>query len=132
MGWDREIEAATKAWADILAGPPVKDNGEAYQSAMGTLLSADSPVPTAAQLARFREALGAALRDELDRAGRAYLSCDYGPDRALWEAALAAGITDELRFPWKTRMRVEPGGVGLARGYGAPYVELLNAESVPS
>jgi len=116
-----EIVAAAEWWATTISGRPKQDNGDAFQSALLTMVALERPRPTPDQLAKFKERLMALLSvhwDESKPYRCRFLSVDYWPDYILQEAAEAAGIN--CSFPVKTMMCISAGKVTVACGYGAP------------
>ena len=133
---DQELDAAVDWWADVLASPPGhQEAGDAVINASRTLLGMITYTPLReGQIALFREALRAKIARELDIFGGAWcnVATDYGAPigTPLGDALAAAGIVDahghieDARLPIKTVMWLEPGRVAVARGRGAPVVQV--------
>ncbi|PGQ88178.1 hypothetical protein [Priestia megaterium] len=132
---ENEIRAAVKWWTDVLASAnPKHDNGDPNPAAQFLLsLSTNSLTPLSEdQLQSFREHLGEILAEKLKEnwnpeepdVGSYFRTIynDYGADSSLRTAAELANIDRiNTRFPIKTNMRIDPGRVTVARGYGSPY-----------
>lgn len=129
-----EVEAAAAWWADVLRGPPIKDNGDEMQSVMGTLAGALHGPPAEEQIAAFERELRAVAETMAERL-RSYerehrgedhfllvIDTDYGPGGVLLRALVASDQMGRLAplLPWKTTMTVTPGKVSVSKGYGAP------------
>jgi hypothetical protein len=134
-----EIAAAAKWWADQLRMPPFMDNGDAYQSILGSTTAVTLPPLQENQIGRFERWLAWLCQTNFSKnwnpsepdwaRGCRTLATDYGPDLTLHFAAKRAGIIGDLmlRFPWKTVMWISPGSVKLRCGYGAQELELFKA-----
>ncbi len=84
---------------------------------------------TKEQLEQFCNLLAQRIEDELAKASRVDLDCDYGPDNILGETAEEVGI-DVCVFPFKRRMHVTSDSVEIKDGSDANWVTLYpkNAE----
>lgn len=137
-----EARAAAAWWADRLRSPGVMNAGSRQERELGArdenLEFAEVLATTLAHTAaaerdpdsvdRFEGVLAGKI-DEALRAAGPYgitLGTDYHPDLILGDAAEETGVSGDgmTTFPWKTRMRVEPGRVQVAAGYGAGWVDL--------
>ena len=137
----KEAKAAAKWWADTLRTLPAQDNGDGFQSALGTMLQRAGRSLTDEEIQTFEDGVEAVVEKLIDRAeewrpGRdkwfVVLSTDYGPDMELREAIdrLLPGDARTLvgnKLPWKTVMHINPGEVKVSRGYGAELVDLAVA-----
>lgn len=99
-------------------------------SVASTLAALDpAPVATEAQLAHFEQLLRRRFTAEFadGRSTKWSVGVDYGPDQALAEAAVAAGMP-RAKFPWKTTMwlSIKPGKcyVEVKAGYGGKFERL--------
>ena len=128
-----EAEAAAKWWADVLRGPPLKDNGDLVQSMFGSLVAARAAPVSEEGIAAFEEALGARIEEVLDASDDwCMVDTDYGPGGVLSTALrrLDEETANAIRplLPWKTIMVVKPGKVRVAKGYGAPEETIYGGE----
>ena len=124
---DEQIRVAVDWWADAIQDPDF-DNGDT--SSMGgttallaNLLSESHPV-TPEKVEKFKTALTNLLKTTKVEDDYFTLSVDYHPCSDLCLCAQVAEI-DESRFPWKTRMYLDKGGVSVSAGYAAPLEKLL-------
>ena len=123
------FDKAINWWADKISKREAHSNGDNSTSSVMACILADMGYkqPTEEQLKIFREELRNQLEQEYEEykgMWAIFLGCDYGPGRALREAAKKADIND-LNFPFKTNMRIEPDGkVLVSDGYAQPYTEI--------
>lgn len=107
------------------------DNGDRSRECEFAMILADMLAAknraTEDQLDKFKIALINRLKMEnADR--NIYLSCDYGPDYILGEAANMAGVNYNV-FPYKVSTYITPDGKFMVRdGYGASVVEVKNED----
>ena len=121
-----EIDTAATWWAENLGSKSKQDNGDLFMSMFKTMMVSDIEI-TEEQKQVFFEALRQELKVEMERAwnNRVTLDVDYSPDFKLATAAAKTDI-DEMLFPMKTTMWIEPGKVSVSCGYRAPVEYLLN------
>ena len=130
--------AAAKWWRSKINAP--KNNGDrSRQGDMSNLLAtiATDYVPAAAA-DKFEEALFAQVVEKIRaRHERVWftLGVDYGPDRELNDALVAAGLKSGLTspLPWKTNMWVASDAAGklfvaVRGGYGAQSIDIWKEE----
>lgn len=132
-----EAKEAAKWWAACLRSVRPHDNGDAFQSALSTLVTKSMAPISVEQIAAFEGALKTKIQERCrghwypDEPMRgSYLRAigvDYGPDVILCEAAHDAGFDPAARFPIKTRMIINPGEVRVAEGYGADFETIWKA-----
>ena len=107
------------------------DNGDRSRECEFAMILADmlaaKNCATEDQLNKFKIALIDRLKMEnMDR--DIYLSCDYGPNHILGEAADIAGINYSI-FPYKVSTYITSDGKFMVRdGYGASTVEIKNED----
>lgn len=145
---DLIIERAAELWARALAKPEF-DNGDSSFAGFMAKDMAEQLVAheagksdLAAAIERFRAQLAEDLKFQRDHEGEKtgrivyegkpgqyeetyhlshFLSCDYGPDRTLSEAAQKAGVPARL-FSWKSTVIINHDHVSASFGYGAEDV----------
>lgn len=94
---------------------------------LGSMLAMDH-TPSTEEADTLEEYLSIIIMSKLTASTPVYLSCDYGPDEILSEAAEASGVNPSV-FPFKRRMRISlDSGVEVCDGYGQPYVKLQGLE----
>lgn len=129
------IKTAAKWWADKLKRRQPHSNGDNAPASVFACLLADigTEAITDDQLALFTEELERGIQNYMEeiRVRHTFISCDYGPDMVLREAAGKAGI-NYLNFPFKTNMLIEQIGDGytvkVSDGYGRGYETVLPCE----
>ncbi|MBP3707332.1 MAG: hypothetical protein J6J36_01825 [Clostridia bacterium] len=108
-------------------------NGESgdlgFMTALLGSMLAMNHTPSTKKADVFEEELSRLITRKLDESPSncISLSCDYGPDETLYEAAEAAGI-DPSVFPFKRYMRISLDGVEVRDGYGEPFIMLSSSE----
>ena len=123
------FDKAINWWADKISKRAAHSNGDSSTSSVMACIFADMGYkqPTEEQLKIFREELRNQLEQEYTECNGTwdiFLGCDYGPGLILSKAAKKAGI-NELNFPFKTNMRIRPGGeVLVSDGYAQPYIKI--------
>lgn len=115
------VKAAVDWWAETMQHPKM-DNGE---SAFGVLVAMVGGASftkhfSESEMKVFRSTLAAGIMAELARRSSMMLHVDYGPDRILGEAGMAAGIKSQFAFPCKTYMMISEKEVTVSCGYRAP------------
>lgn len=125
MTKEQAIKTAAKWWENKLRKREHHDNGDYSRPNQFAMLMADmlmQPV-TEEQLKVFREELEQRIAEKLEDRHSAWLTTDYTPCRSLYEASVAAGIS-EHNFPYKVGMYIDPSADGFVikvhDGYGAP------------
>lgn len=102
-------------------------NGESgdlgFMTALLGSMLAMNHTPSTEKADAFEGELSRLIISKLSASDSVYLSCDYGPDEILSQAAEACGI-DPSVFPFKRHMRISLDGVEVCDGYGQPYVKL--------
>lgn len=167
---DHILERAVELWARKLMRPSF-DNGDTSQAgAMVQMLNAtnvahdiDKMTEIGQRVAVFKSQLFQDLQYDRDHEGEEtgeirhaghpgeyrvtrYMECclnvDYGPCKALADAAGSAGIAHSL-FSWKSQVWLNPTYVSTSFGYGAPteyhhplgdgrwLIAKLNGEDIP-
>ena len=117
---ETNVVVAAKWWADQLRTRTKQDNGEVMASMLATLASQRREDPLRVDVFE-RELLMRLDRDTNEHLdGCVTLSCDYGAEGLLRDAAKAAGIVPMCPpFPMKTTMWVRSDSVTVRHGYGA-------------
>lgn len=129
------IKTAAKWWADKLKQRQPHSNGDNSTSSLFACFLADSCTKaiTDDQLVLFTEELERGIQKFMEENPwyHTWLSCDYGPEMVLREAADKAGI-NYLNFPFKTNMCIQRSGdsysVQVSDGYGRGYETVLPCE----
>lgn len=111
------VDRAVELWKRALADPVYDNGGDGLASVLAGMAKQNS---TADVLEAFGVALKAALMTPGQYGYLDILSVDYDPDPTLRAAAEKAGLL--TKFPWKTRMFINPDCVAFSQGYGAPDV----------
>ncbi|HUX02294.1 MAG TPA: hypothetical protein VMY35_15120, partial [Phycisphaerae bacterium] len=125
------VRIAADWWTEQLRKGVPKDNGDPFTSSVANFLC--PPISLSEiQLAGFRDQLILSIVDHLQSLSDTWkqdaprfgsylrgFGCDYHPDLVLRQAADLAEVP-ERAFPWKTHMWIDPDGVRVKRGYGAP------------
>lgn len=108
---------AAKWWSGKLKSNSHNNGNDSFASVMAGIMAdylADKNHVSEEQFAAFETH----LIDRIIGYDRIVLSCDYGPDHELAEAAEKAGI-DCTRFPWKTSMYINNDEISVSDGYRA-------------
>lgn len=139
MNQEQAAKIGAKWWTDQLAKKSEQNTGDALLSMASSWAENKAreinPL-TAEKLAVFQSHLEASLLAFIQKTewlegdpdwGSALriVGVDYHPDRILREAATKAGI-NELHFPVKTMMRLDPDGVKVSLGYGGEVEEITD------
>jgi hypothetical protein len=145
MNQKQVAKIAAKWWTDQLAVKSKQDAGDKSISIAASLAENEArkfnPL-TAQKLAAFQSHLEASLlafiqetkwpKEELWRGSSLkvvkIVKVDYDPDRILKEAAAKADI-DQLHFPIKTIMWLDPDGIKVSSGYGGKIEEITDNEN---
>ena len=79
------------------------------------------------QIKKFKEILAQKIMDKIYESDEVIqMICDYGPDRLLYDAMIASGISTR-RTPFKTNMYIRAYLVGVKEGFGARDVTLFDS-----
>ena len=108
---------AAKWWSDKLKSNSHSNGDDSFASVMAGIMAdylADKNCVSEEQYGTFETC----LIDRIIEYDRIVLSCDYGPDPELAEAAERAGI-DRGKFPWKTSMYINNDEISVSDGYRA-------------
>lgn len=126
---------AAKWWTNAIANPTPnsfcngdRKSNESFMIMMMGHMNAMQNAATKEQLEQFCNLLSQRIEDELSKASRVDLDCDYGPDNILGETAEEVGI-DVCVFPFKRRMHVTSNSVEVKDGYDAGWVQLYPEEA---
>lgn len=120
------ITAAALWWSDRLRTRAKQDNGDPGLVLAVALLLAEER-PSADQVDKFEQALLELLKAT---PGVEVLSCDYGPEGLLAEAARHAGIAHHCPpFPMKTVMWISGRDVRVKYGYGTPVQTIYKLQA---
>ncbi len=131
---EKLVRTASGWWLKKVCNRQPHSNGDDSKPSVIGCMMADfmsKPVSVEQALA-FSDALDEEIWNMMETGGQTqFLSCDYGPDIHLANAAEKAGI-NVLNFPFKTNMRIdfEAMKIFVSDGYGMTYTELkVEAES---
>lgn len=123
-----EAQIAARWWVDRLREGAKHDAGDAVINVFASFANQYIDQPAPEQVDAFESALRAVVNAQFNpEFPWVTLATDYGPDSLLGQAADAAGINDRL-LPIKTIMNIKPGSVMVSYGYGAEFVEVMQAE----
>ena len=132
---EKQIRAAVDWWGEALQAPTFKTLSREERSDPGSqpaafaemMAAAYAKPPSANKVDDFKNALAEILRAD---GGGWGLNVDYGPDAVLAQALTNADVSGGmLSLPWKTNMHFgEDGSVSVAKGYGQPYVVILEPD----
>lgn len=141
---EQEIAVAAKWWADKLRNGSTadlggsRDKGAALSEMMLLLLKSSSdPIPSET-IDRFEALLRNEIRKQIGDnwkpenpewgAYNRVVSVDYHPCESLSNAYHGVGLDNDMAdLPMKTVMRINPGKVTVAEGYGANFVTIYEA-----
>jgi hypothetical protein len=140
----REILVAARWWGNQLRHGAEHNTGDLFNDAIANTFAGVLPRSTEEQVAIFERELVRVWWEDQQKnhnwppdvegdVGWAtrYIDTDYHPGYFLQSACAAAGIKGMLLLPMKTIMRVDPGRVQVAMGYGESMSELpLEGEGV--
>lgn len=120
-------QRAAKWWADFLRTRAPLDNGDRSRDGAMTvgIASILQGIENGKGKPDDADKFQSALAHLLETRGFSYLSCDYGPDYILSEAAEVCGVhLGMTRLPWKTNMWIEGEKISVAVGCGAPIKDI--------
>ena len=120
---EKLVRRAAKIWRQLIENPKFDNGDESMTGAIAVAMVTSIPTKTSPEaFDKFEEFIFQKMMTPL-RNGyypNLYLVVDYGPAKALRDAAEEAGL--EIQFPWKTAVRVETNCVQVRSGDSSPCV----------
>ncbi len=122
---DLLVKRAVELWKRMLRSPKFDNGDNGPNGGMASMLATMIPTNTTEELLdKFGVELEKTILTPSEHSRDYYpntsLHVDYGPDKALGDAAEAAGL--KCQFPWKTNMWIGDGCVSVSAGYAAANV----------
>lgn len=122
---DLLVKRAVELWKRMLRSPKFDNGDPSPVGGMASMMAMMIPTNTTEELLdKFGEELEKNILTPSEHSRDYYpntsLHVDYGPDKAIGDAAEAAGL--QCQFPWKTNMWIGDGCVSVSAGYAAANV----------